>query len=111
MNSSSSSSSSENKPGHRLGVVHSTHAHLETFDQVTREQGISLDIKGDSNSNTTSSSKSVPWHHPSSEKEANSAVQLDRDMHESRRMSDSDRQKATGNSRSSSYSNNMSYVE
>ncbi|KAG0318148.1 hypothetical protein BGZ99_005839 [Dissophora globulifera] len=85
-------------------VVHSTHSFLETFDQATREQQ-----QQETGSSGDINNYAFSTHHPSTdnrksssrrgslEAEANSAVQLDRDMHQSRRMADEDRQKASGN--------------
>ncbi|KAF9203660.1 hypothetical protein BGZ49_006178 [Haplosporangium sp. Z 27] len=108
---------SKNEHGHPSGKVHSTHSSLETFDQATREQASGEAAYNNSQTNSTTKSFSDnkenkdQWHHPGNEKEANSAVQLDRDMHQSRRMSDSDRQKASGTSRSGSWSTGQPYVE
>ncbi|KAI1319267.1 hypothetical protein EDD11_004404 [Mortierella claussenii] len=103
-------------------VIHSTHSNLETFDQKTREQnsGISNtntdinDISDHNNSaSSTMGSNMSSEGMSSSEQEANSAVQLDRDIHKSRRVADGDRQKASGGARENSFSNqgNLSYVE
>ncbi|KAF9103292.1 hypothetical protein BGX27_010635 [Mortierella sp. AM989] len=105
----------KNEGAQRTGKIHSTHSPLETFDQVTREREMmELEKKQNEAMSTSKSSDNDgrnSWHHPGSEKEANSAVQFDRDIQQSRRMSDSDRQKASGTGRSGSWSVNQPYIE
>ncbi|KAF9370845.1 hypothetical protein BGX21_005378 [Mortierella sp. AD011] len=125
--------SNKNDTPHRPGsTIHSTHACLETFDQATREQREHEIAQEKMNSATSSTNTTTTtattsaanassllsdsgntdvWRHPESEKEANTAVQLDRDLRQSRRMSDSDRQKASGNTRSASWTTGLPYVE
>ncbi|KAG0005813.1 hypothetical protein BGZ80_001691 [Entomortierella chlamydospora] len=126
-NTQSNKSDTPHRPG---STIHSTHACLETFDQATREQReheiaqekMNSAMSSTNTTNTTTSATNASsllsnsgdpdvWHHPGSEKEANTAVQLDRDLRQSRRMSDSDRQKASGNTRSASWTTGLPYVE
>ncbi|KAF9576598.1 hypothetical protein EC968_006945 [Mortierella alpina] len=103
---------------HPAAMVHSTHSYLETFDQATRDQlqeqqnkSSSLLDKDQSPANKQSASA------VDSElgyQEANSGVQLDRDVQRSRRVADESKQKASGSGREGSWSGNQSklpYVE
>ncbi|KAF8930254.1 hypothetical protein BGZ58_008358 [Dissophora ornata] len=95
-----SQSQSRSLEGNRPALVHSTHSHLETFDQATREQQQQQDqaIEGDSNNYAFSMRPSKNKEQSSGrenalEAEVNSGLQLDRDVQQSRRMADEDRQK------------------
>ncbi|KAG0355450.1 hypothetical protein BGZ54_001147 [Gamsiella multidivaricata] len=112
-NKSPSQQQQQQQQGSQPTTVHSTHSSLETFDQATREQQASQQSTDDLNlDDKTLSSKDAKQGIDL--EQANSAVQLDRDMQQSRRMSDADRQKASGNARSGSWSGNQSelpYIE
>ncbi|KAF9290053.1 hypothetical protein BGZ68_008011 [Mortierella alpina] len=82
---------------HPATMVHSTHSYLETFDQATRDQ-----LQEQMNK----SSSLLDEDHPLANKqsasavdselgfqEANSGVQLDRDVQRSRRVADESKQK------------------
>lgn len=83
------------------GTAHSTHAHCETFDQATRDlQQQSQSASSDAGSGETMAA-SMGGHHGRSSgakeneeslREANSAVQLDRDVQQSRRGTDDSKQ-------------------
>ncbi|KAF9949788.1 hypothetical protein BGZ70_001632 [Mortierella alpina] len=99
-------------------MVHSTHSYLETFDQATRDQLQEQESKA---------SSLLDQDHPLANKqsasavdselgfqEANSGVQLDRDVQRSRRVADESKQKASGSGREGSWSGNqgkLPYVE
>lgn len=88
-NQHTSSSSS-----HRPGLVHSTHSHLETFDQATRDS--QLEQRSSSSSSLQFASETMTTPSANSEgalREAHSAVQLDRDVQHSRKIADENRQK------------------
>ncbi|KAG0235715.1 hypothetical protein BGX31_004188 [Mortierella sp. GBA43] len=116
MDNSTENRSQQQQPRH--AVVHSTHSNLETFDQATRDQQLSFKQQhgADSDSSGSSSVPSSPVNgrRPSELEQINSAVQLDRDVQNSRRIADENRQKASGNTRSGSWTGNPSelpYVE
>ncbi|KAF9925701.1 hypothetical protein FBU30_004593 [Linnemannia zychae] len=82
---------------HKHNVEHSTHAYCETFDQATRDlqQSSQSNLNADANKpmSTGYHSRSATKDQPVNESEqalknANSAVQLDRDTDKSRRHSD-----------------------
>ncbi|KAF9895693.1 hypothetical protein BX616_009042, partial [Lobosporangium transversale] len=76
-----------------VAVVHSTHSHLETFDQATREQNNNTATSNNNNKNENSLNQTLRRSSSSSEQNINSALQLDRDLQQSRRVADDDRQK------------------
>lgn len=91
-NQHTSSSSS-----HHPGLVHSTHSHLETFDQATRESQLEQESSS-SSSQSLSETMVAPTLQDGANsegalREANSAVQLDRDVQHSRKIADENRQK------------------
>lgn len=95
----------ENKPDrvHSHSTAHSTHAFCETFDQATRD----IQQKSNSPGPDTKETMAASTHHrgqhsgaakeenEESLKEANSAVQLDRDVQQSRRGTDDAKQVKT----------------
>lgn len=96
-------SSQENKPDrvHSQPIAHSTHAYCETFDQATRDmQQESKSNAAGADTGETMSSKGGNRRHSSAAKEeneeslreANSAVQFDRDMQKTRRSTDGAKQ-------------------
>ncbi|KAF9426399.1 hypothetical protein BGZ94_006578 [Podila epigama] len=95
-----------NSSSSRPTVVHSTHSYCETFDQATRdaqlEQGNNTHHNASGNetmaTGTTESNNHRQYN--SNHLEANSAVQLDRDVQQSRKTADENRQKASGGERS-----------
>ncbi|KAF9099079.1 hypothetical protein BGX23_004050 [Mortierella sp. AD031] len=120
-------SAQENRPDrvHSHTVAHSTHAFCETFDQATRD----LEQESKANSKKTMAAGTGTGYHGHSHsssrensqiedpeqalREANSAVQLDRDVQQSRRGTDDAKQKGAG-VRDGSWSNNpneLPYVE
>ncbi|KAF9333301.1 hypothetical protein BG006_003808 [Podila minutissima] len=117
-NHPSSSSSSQ-----RAGLVHSTRSHLETFDQATRDYHLAQETSSPSSSQQLSNETMAEGKGQStllagvnSEgalREANSAVQLDRDVQHSRKIADENRQKASGHARSVPVNSqrDLTYVE
>ncbi|KAG0282384.1 hypothetical protein BGZ96_000536 [Linnemannia gamsii] len=100
------------------GTAHSTHAHCETFDQATRDlQQLSQSGAGSGDAMASS----MGGHHGRSSgakeneeslREANSAVQLDRDVQQSRRGTDDSKQGSSG--RDGSWATNpqeLPYIE
>ncbi|KAF8986867.1 hypothetical protein CPC16_009033 [Podila verticillata] len=105
-------------PSHRPGLVHSTHSHLETFDQATRDSQLEQESLSSSSAQFSSETMAAPTlqdgvNSEGTLREANSAVQLDRDVQHSRKIADENRQKASGNARSAPVDNQneLSYVE
>ncbi|KAF9297793.1 hypothetical protein BGZ74_009660 [Mortierella antarctica] len=108
----------------RPGVVHSTRSHLETFDQATRDYQLAQDTSSPSssqqfsNETMASAGKDQPTllagaNSEGTLREANSAVQLDRDVQHSRKIADENRQKASGHARSVPVNSqkDLTYVE
>ncbi|KAF9936032.1 hypothetical protein BGZ67_002721 [Mortierella alpina] len=94
------SSSQQDQQGDRrpASMVHSTHSHLETFDQATRDQLQEQKSK----SSSSLLDKDLPLANKQAAsavdsdmgfQEANSGVQLDRDVQRSRRVADESKQK------------------
>ncbi|KAG0337339.1 hypothetical protein BG000_005523 [Podila horticola] len=114
--------SSSTSSSHRPGLVHSTHSYLETFDQATRDAQLEQESSSSSASQQFSSETMAGNRQPTMQagansegtlREANTAVQLDRDVKHSRKIADENRQKASGNARSAPVDNQsgLSYVE
>ncbi|CAO3570493.1 unnamed protein product [Mortierella alpina] len=103
---------------HPAAMVHSTHSYLETFDQATRDQ---LQEQQSKSTSLLDNDHPLANKHSASAvdselgfQEANSGVQLDRDVQRSRRVADESKQKASGSGREGSWSGNQSklpYVE
>ncbi|KAG9063120.1 hypothetical protein KI688_004720 [Linnemannia hyalina] len=94
-------STQENKPDrvHAHSTAHSTHAFCETFDQATRD--MQQESKANSDGAGTGEvmagghrkhSSAAKEENEESLREANSAVQLDRDVQQSRRGTDDAKQ-------------------
>lgn len=71
-------------------VVHSTHSNMETFDQATREQENGLRSSGAdtlaTKQSATGSASNREQEQNRQRQEANTGVQLDRDVLQSRRI-------------------------
>ncbi|KAF9958613.1 hypothetical protein BGZ72_000111 [Mortierella alpina] len=103
---------------HPAATVHSTHSYLETFDQATRDQLQEQQNKSSSLDKDEPLANKQAASAVDSElgfQEANSGVQLDRDVQRSRRVADESKQKASGSGREGSWSSNsqskLPYVE
>ncbi|GJJ71219.1 hypothetical protein EMPS_03569 [Entomortierella parvispora] len=108
---------SPSKQDSRPVMVHSTHSNMETFDQVTREQeaGIrssNVETMATTQSTTGSSSSRRQQDQQRQLQEANTGIQLDRDVQQSRRIVN-DASKPQGDSRSwkGDNPNELPYVE
>ncbi|KAF9355522.1 hypothetical protein BGX34_010421 [Mortierella sp. NVP85] len=119
MDSSHKDNLSQQRKESRPAMVHSTHSNLETFDQATRDQQLYYQQRQQQQQAEQDSNSSAPSSPTNARSAAelgqiNSAVQLDRDVQRSRRVADENRQKASGNTRSGSWTgspNELPYVE
>ncbi|KAF8929517.1 hypothetical protein BGZ47_001007 [Haplosporangium gracile] len=101
-NSAYNPSTQENKPdrARTQNTAHSTHAFCETFDQATRDMLQNSNSASSNDSSETMAASTGHRGHSSAAKEdneeslreANSAVQFDRDVQKSRRGTDDAKQ-------------------
>ncbi|KAG0089671.1 hypothetical protein BGZ93_008994 [Podila epicladia] len=114
---------SSSSSAYRQGLVHSTRSNLETFDQATRDAQLAQESSSPSSSQQFSNEAMAAGNRQptllaganseSTLREANSAVQLDRDVQHSRKIADENRQKASGHARSVPVNSqkDLTYVE
>ncbi|KAG0053767.1 hypothetical protein BGZ83_000479 [Gryganskiella cystojenkinii] len=112
MNSSHQNKNDRSQQESRPAMVHSTHANMETFDQATRDQETAANSGARSSSSTTdmstlsgSSHKNQLQDQKRQLQKANSGVQLDRDVQQSRSAA-SDSAKPASAGRSTSWKEN-----